>query len=670
MMKTRKDSFFGIHCDFHAKPEDEAVIGRNLREEDIREICRLLRPDFWQIDCKGHPGYTSYPSKLGNAIPHFAFDPLALWRRVTREEDVALYMHYSGVYEIKYCREHPDQNVRMADGTYAEGATRTDGTYVDDLMIPQLTELAERYEVDGVWVDGDCWKAQADFRPESLAAFEKETGIDLGGHIPATPADPYYHEYRDYHRELFRRYLRHYADTLHARFPELQICSNWAFSDHMPEPVCANVDFLSGDLNPKNSFHSARYAARALAGQGKPWDLMAWGFRQAIGANSAYCPKHITQILQEAAAVISLGGAFQCYVAQHPDGSLHMPELCALSPLADFMRAREAFCFRGTPRCDTALLLSTYDRSRESKRLWSRNGYEKIMGLCALLCDAGQTLDIVSEHMLAADTVGKYKMLTVPELYEGLDSSTIDLLLDYAKHGGHLLLAGRNTCRIFSEAGAPFCVDSLILDRPSVAGFTDNGHTEGKVASDLACIFTVGGYPCGAVFSPCIIRADGAKAYATVSPSLYESTNDPLAVTLPYGEGTISAIGFDIGSQYLSGTQYLHRTLISRMANELYTPTVRIESATGLLELVPLEKDGRLYIQLINAGGNHANQDMISDDVLPPVCDICLSLSTKEKPTALVLQPEGRTLPFTWRDGRAYVELPRLDIHAIIEIIP
>jgi len=180
----------------------------------------------------------------------------------------------------------------------------------------------------------------------------------------------------------------------------------------------------------------------------------------------------------------------------------------------------------------------------------------------------------------------------------------------------------------------------------------------------------VGGYPCGAVFSPCIIRADGAKAYATVSPSLYESTNDPLAVTLPYGEGTISAIGFDIGSQYLSGTQYLHRTLISRMANELYTPTVRIESATGLLELVPLEKDGRLYIQLINAGGNHANQDMISDDVLPPVCDICLSLSTKEKPTALVLQPEGRTLPFTWRDGRAYVELPRLDIHAIIEIIP
>ena len=82
----------GLHFDFHAQPK-YGTQGVNLREEDIREICRTVKPDFIQIDCKGHPGWTSYPSALGNAMPDFAQDTLALWRRVTREEDVALYMH-------------------------------------------------------------------------------------------------------------------------------------------------------------------------------------------------------------------------------------------------------------------------------------------------------------------------------------------------------------------------------------------------------------------------------------------------------------------------------------------------------------------------------------------------------------------------------------------------
>ncbi len=99
-MKRRSESFFGLHFDFHAQPK-YGLQGKSLNEEDIRRICRTLKPDFIQIDCKGHPGWASYPSELGNAMPEFAQDTLALWRRVTREENVALYMHYSGVYDIK-----------------------------------------------------------------------------------------------------------------------------------------------------------------------------------------------------------------------------------------------------------------------------------------------------------------------------------------------------------------------------------------------------------------------------------------------------------------------------------------------------------------------------------------------------------------------------------------
>ena len=112
-MRKRSDGYWGIHSDFHATP-DFGIQGRNLLEEDIREICRLLKPDFWQIDSKGHPGWASYPTKIGNAMPEFACDTLEIWRRATKAEDVTLVTHYSGVVDQKYCADHPEGAVMRA----------------------------------------------------------------------------------------------------------------------------------------------------------------------------------------------------------------------------------------------------------------------------------------------------------------------------------------------------------------------------------------------------------------------------------------------------------------------------------------------------------------------------------------------------------------------------
>ena len=669
MKKTRKDSFLGIHLDYHAKPEDGKVQGKDLKEEDIRKICKVLKPDFIQIDCKGHPGWASYPTKVGNAMPEFEKDTLALWRRVTEEEGVALYMHYSGVYDRKYCRENPDEAVMTEDGNIHDGATRLDGKYVDDVLIPQLLELAEVYKVDGVWVDGDCWMALTDFRPETMEKFQKETGIDLNGRAPKTPSDPYYQEYREYHRELFRRYLNHYVDTLHEAHPDFQIASNWAFSDHMPEKVCANVDFLSGDLNHRNSLNSARYAARALSQQGYPWDLMSWNFRIFVGNRSACVSKHINQILQEAASVISLGGAYQNYLQQFKDGSPDAKELKNLLPLAKFMREREAFCFRGTPLHQAALLLSTYDRSIEAERLYSRTGYEKVMGMTALLCDIGQSLEIICEHTLEK-SCNEYQMIVVPELYSGLKEETKAMLLDYAKSGGKLLLAGKNTCRIFAEAGAPFEV--IAHDEYYSQGKIayDNGHGGEGAAKHKAYYFTLDDEHFGSLFSPCEISANEGLADAYLKDDLRGSSY-PLAVTCQYGEGSVTAVGFDLGSQYLEGSQYLHRELARKLADKLYTPKVKLEAACGILEIVPLIKDGKLMIQLINGGGSHADASAVSDDYIPPVLDISLSIALDKAPEALMLQPEGRPLDFKYclNNGRAYVKIDRVDIHSIVEVV-
>ena len=89
----------------------------------------------------------------------------------------------------------------------------------------------------------------------------------------------------------------------------MQLCSNWAFTDHMPEPVSAPVDWISGDYSPEDSVNSARFSARYMARQGKPWDLMAWSFAHAPGARGSR-QKSAVQLEREAAVVLALGGGF------------------------------------------------------------------------------------------------------------------------------------------------------------------------------------------------------------------------------------------------------------------------------------------------------------------------------------------------------------------------
>ena len=666
-MKKRKDSFWGLHLDFHAKPTD-GIQGLTLEEENIREICRLLKPDFIQIDCKGHSGWTSYPSKLGNAMPEFAKDTLELWRRVTREENVALYMHYSGVFDRKYCVENPNEAVLSYDGTRSKEATRPNGAYVDDLLIPQFMELAGDYQVNGVWVDGECWMSCSDFSKETVAAFENETGITLNGNLPTSCDKPYYYEYRDYNRELFRRYLRHYVDAVHEKYPDFEICSNWAFSDHMPEEVSVNVDFLSGDLNPLNSFNSARYAARALAQQeGYVWDLMSWNFRSVVGGRAAYTTKHVNQMKQEAAAVIALGGAYQNYVPQNRDGSPKMWELRNLKELSSFVLERKDFCHRGTPVHQAALLLSTFDRNRESQHLYTRSGYERVMGLSSLLCDIGQSLEIVCEHTLKKN-ISEYKMIVVPETFYGLKEETVRSLLEYARRGGKLVLVGKKTCSIFADAGAPFTCNDYVENTTVSSAVQNDGHNNKSSDAYKPYSFTIDKSCFGSLFSPCEITAESSQYNAFFAEKPID-TPIPLSATMPYGDGQIAAIGFDIGIQYHTGTQYLHRELMKRIADSLYTPIAHVDAALGRLEIVVLNKDNKLMLQLVNGGGSHADSSSATDDYIPPVLDIKLTLDLPNTPKKLILQPENKELPFTVaEDGTVNVYIDRVDIHNIIEV--
>lgn len=53
-MLRRKDSFFGLHFDYHANA-DTKDIGKDFDEKVLERIITEVNPDFIQCDTKGHP---------------------------------------------------------------------------------------------------------------------------------------------------------------------------------------------------------------------------------------------------------------------------------------------------------------------------------------------------------------------------------------------------------------------------------------------------------------------------------------------------------------------------------------------------------------------------------------------------------------------------------------
>ena len=433
---TRAESFLGIHFDFHAGP-DCTEVGKRTTPEMIDAIIDLVHPDYLQCDCKGHPGYTSYPTKVGNPAPGFVGDPLRVWRNATARRGVALYVHYSGVIDIHAITANPTWAAVKADGTPDKQATSTFGPYCDQLMIPQIKEIAG-YGVDGIWVDGDCWGAVPDYSEPALKAWQAATGFT---EVPRKPEEPHWREFLGFQRDQYRHYLNHYVTEVRQAAPQFQLCSNWAFTDHMPEPVTVPVDFLSGDFSPENSVNSARIAGRYLVRQGKPWDLMAWSF-----SNKEHKQKTAVQLQREAAIVLSLGGGFQAYFTQNRDGSVRLNEIPVMAEVAKFCRARQELCHHAVPVPQIGLLFSTAAHYRRLNSVFQRT-HPNVDGILLALLESQHSVEIVSESQLAG-RLNEYPLIVVPE-WDYLEPTFRDSLANYVRTGGNLLLIGTESTALF-----------------------------------------------------------------------------------------------------------------------------------------------------------------------------------------------------------------------------
>lgn len=639
----RKDCFFGLHFDLHPTKQD-TDLGRDLTDAMVAHLLQSVRPDFVQYDSKGHPGYLGFPSKTGMSAPGIVQDSLAIWRRVTAAHGVALYNHFSGVLDALAVTRHPEWARRGPDGKPDQRETSLYSAYERALMIPELEEVARNYDLDGSWVDGDCWAVTPDYCEAAQREFQARTGI---ASLPRSPADKGWNEFLDMQREQFRQYVARYVDALHRARPGYQITSNWFYSTFAPERPTLPLDYLSGDLADLAAARQARIEARYLSRCGKPWDLMSWGFER--GAQySNQSTKPAVELEQEAAIVIAQGGAYQIYNVPTRAGWIDDRVVHTASTVAAFCRKRQRWSHRSQSIPEAGVFFSGRTLYRTAKRPFGGWGGAEApaAGAVDLLLSMGYSVDLIPDWQ-AAESIAQYPLVVVPD-WQDIGPEAAETLAAYASSGGRLLLCGAENARLLTSA--------LNLQ---IAGPAQQ-HT--YFVADASGFAQVSGAWIGLGAPP-----DQVIASAYLTPDTRKDAV-PIAARIPHGKGVVVVCPGPIASAYGNGDTPILRSLARLLLQPLHAPAVTLEGDYPELEVVLRRKDGNMLVHLINTAGVPVTGQFRHQGVVSRTGPLRLRIRLPQMAKSVTLEPEGTLLRGEYKEGEWRGVLPDLHVHAILRI--
>ncbi len=632
----RKDCFFGLHFDFHAKRGTKGI-GAHTSAEKLGELLDAVKPDFIQVDTKGHPGYASFMSEYGTVAPGLEVDHLKIIREETKKRGILLFAHYSGMFDEKAGQDHPEWSRVWPNGDKQVPHMSYYSSYADELMIPQLKELAGKYGFDGVWVDGEIAFMAPDFRQEVMQKLH-DRGFDSIGEDYASPSRVAFGEIT---REDFDNFIKHYVTEVHKEYPDFEFASSYACSDWYPVKN-DDLDYLSADIVDTKIFD---VLVREFAGLGKPWDLMGYGMSENWGDSEIFFHpvnmKHISRICRVAAMIISQGGTYQIVHGMTPQGEIRFTELESMKEFAAFVRARQKFLQHSHPVKSAAVWVSNEDQIRSSRNL-PGDRFTKVLPSVLPAIDSGRPVDVIYDHVVLSDKLDEYPAVIIPENKYILPEYH-DALVGYMERGGSVIAVGPDACKAFTE---------VTSDEDRIMYFDDNGRYMNGVIKKRMVTFPDDMEPLADCYLN-LMKRDMPKINA--------------AAWKKVGKGALYCVGWNLFEQYGANLNFQSRDLIRSILDKADPkPAACLEDGIQCVEIVPCEKDGVKMVNVINRTDYEADRSPINCGAFSPAVDLTIAMKLDKTPEKLWFEPDHKELEFTYDGEYAHVKVPRVDIHGII----
>ena len=643
-----KKYYFGMHYDLHANAND-TELGTHCSPAELVPMLKIMKPDFVQTDCKGHPGMTSWFTQVpdGTVSPGVVKDAMAQWREATKQLKLPLHCHYSGIWDMAAAKKHPEWTVMPAPGSDRKSEKMCPRSpYLEKLLIPQLFELIDRYGVDGFWIDGDLWAVEPCYCKKCTAEFKKRTGI---AEPPVSEKDANWTAWMNFQRESFMEYVTKYTEAVHAHKPDVKVCSNWLQTLRNPGDPSVSTDWISGDNSWIWGLDGSRCEARWLCNRDKPWDIMLWSFSKSSEMGDPASPwimKPVEMLEQEAAMLLSTGGNVQIYeTCGLRSGQLVPWRMERLGEVSKFVKQRRKLCQDTQTFPLVAVLHSETHYYSQCTSASIMYGYDiaPVQGATWILSDCHYGVDILDEYMLE-EMLEQFPVVVVPEQTR-MSDKMVKLLKAYVKEGGCLLLTGVGMAERFGY-------DYLDVQKMETVEKATYYLPVGKKEM----------FPLYSGTWGLVTTAKASRAFGKLGsgPLRNEKLTDyPVAVFKRHGYGTVAFMPADICRDYQFNRYPETRKFMKELMDRLFTDQVVMVDAPVGLDFVARCGDNGLLFHFINrTSGNPTRPGQGMVEEIPPLGPVKLTLRMGWKPELVKWHFEDEAaMTWTWTpvdfDGEA-----------------
>jgi len=654
----------GWHFDLHTpgfvrvnhKP-DPSGMANALKVAGVDEIITFA---------KCHFGHAYYPTKVGTPHPRMKGDALAGVIAACRKVGIRVLAYISfgidgqaGVKHPEWCQRGKAGNVLGSDGFLCVCPFTA---YLDELMLPQIEEVIERYRPDGLWFDTMSALAPC-FCETCRASFRKATEKE----IPTDDKGPLQAGYGRWRHGRGVAMVERVCAFIHQRLPGATVSFNQLGSVCYPEPLPKGVTVLSLDP-PTYGPQSVQYSLNAMFGAstGQPCEVMPTIFNQGWGDWSA-----ASELRWESVAVSVWARGARLFMGDrlHPHIRLTPITQRALKFVGKLRNRVQAEFPTAEARLAPDIVIVhnpsvTYGDEFEDFARRPRERLGRVGGAHELCLDAGLNYTVAGEAFLQP-WLERARAVVLPELNR-IEEDTGRQLHAFVQNGGRLLIVG-----IVPIAGEKPL--DWVGVRVRAEPWQDHIYLPAWSAGDELPTLVRGDFhPVQLTGAKCVLRviqgfdARHGKRYGWgIGPACDEPSRHPVLTRHKLGRGEVWYLGARLFSDYARHANWQQLAWFAKFARQMKAACRAWIDSAGGVELVWWENTRSSWAILIQHGaeqlcGTHAMPMPWTRTMQPvPSQEVVLHVETRGRVPGRVIAG-GRRIPGSGRAGRLRVPL-RLD---------
>lgn len=650
-----------VHLDFHTSRQLEGI-GARFSKEQFQEALRVGRVNGINLFAKGHHSWSYYPTEVGRRHPNLDFDLLGAQMEACHEIGVECPFYFTVGWSVNDAADHPEWCVRNRDGSFRGGPDPEAGP--DDpippgtwrllcpsgeyhkLIVRQVKELCERYDVDGFWFDIYQARDRGCYC-DNCRARMAERGVDVEDQTAVLI----------HLVEVYKEHMRDLRETIAEHHPEATVFFNgttafWANSNQNYGTYECNThqdleDLPTGwggyDKFPLKAtfFHDLGYQVCAMSGK----------FHTSWGEFGGF--KHPNGLKYEAAAMIAYGSACNFGDQLHPSGLMDLQTYRNLGEAFSYVEQIEDYGIGGIPVSDLGLWFTGHSQSDQA--------------VAKLLLESQHAFRVANPR-----NADGFKTIVIPSR-ASLDAADVAVLEAFVASGGGLVVLGEGAMNASSDG---FVLD-LGAEYLGPARY-DSDYT--KVGEEFAAqgLMTspVLNYEPAMRVKPAAeaeVLAEVYEPYFSRTHAHYTSHQNTPQRSDPAGHPALIQTGKVVFSPsaldriYTSKAAPPHRDLFAAALDRIH-PERMVEvdlPSAGRVSLLHQAGDSRYVSHVLYATPHYRGGLELIEDIVP-LYDVRVSVRVPESVTSAKLIPGGEELAIAREGDACTVIIPKLEMHAAV----